>query len=923
MLLEVGVTIARSGRRETLLERRERDQGQHDGTRQVLAVGTAGLLVRRDVWDELGGLDPRLPLLRDDVDLGWRATLAGHRVLCVTDAVVLHAEAASRRRRAVHVGHRLHRLDRQHATYVLLANLPLLLLPVALLSLTLGSLLRSLGYLAGKLPRHAADELGGLLAVLLRPGRLIGARRRRRRTRRVPSRTALPLLAPRSAGLRHLMETAALVAGTSTGDVAGGRHRGRRRSGAAGTAAPATGPTSEEDEDLPSWGTSLLRRLVLRPSVGVVVVAVLVTLLAARGLLGEGRLMGGALLPAPDTAADLWRSYVTAWHPVGIGSDAIAPPYLAVLAALATVLGSPERAVDLVLLGAVPLAAATGYLAARRLVGSVPVRVWAAATYALLPPTLGAIAAGRLGTAVLAVLLPLVGLAVTRALALDTTGGRRRARRTGPRDGGGGPAARRRHRLRAPRRRARPGLRAGGAAGGARLRAAPAGRLVLAPLVLLLPWLPALVADPQLLLLEAGLPGPGLSDAAPDADHRAAPAGRRARCRAAPADRPPPAGRAGRAAAAGRPATGGHRLAARPDRLRRRPGPGPAGGHRADPGDRGAGLARARPAAGRCRPGRGRRRGRRGRARPGRGQQLRLAAAHRRGPRSPGRRAAARPGRLVGGCRRRRPAGPAGPGAAAGVRGGGGRRAVPAAHPGAAAPRRPATWPTPCCAPRGRAPATPRWRPGPTRRGTRSTSWWPTWPPAAAATPPPGWSPTASATSCSPGRPTPALARAIDAVPGMVRVSGASGTVLWKVDYPTGRLRLLAAGAPVVDSEGSPPAAQVLPAGQVRARTDLPAGRAGPAAGPRRPARTTAGAPVSTGRSWHPAATTGGRRPSRCRPRVVGLEVRHEQGLRTVLLWVQLVATVAVVVLALPKVRTHEDDDLVDDDDVDAPEVTS
>ncbi len=41
--------------------------------------------------------------------------------------------------------------------------------------------------------------------------------------------------------------------------------------------------------------------------------------------------------------------------------------------------------------------------------------------------------------------------------------------------------------------------------------------LVLVPAVLLLPWLPAVVADPQLLLLEAGLPGPGLSDVAPDA----------------------------------------------------------------------------------------------------------------------------------------------------------------------------------------------------------------------------------------------------------------------------------------------------------------------------------------------------------------------------------------------------------------------
>src|SRR3954447_25545893 len=87
LLLEAGVTISRSGRRETGLERREQDQGQHDGTRAVLAVGTAGMLVRRDAWDALDGLDPLLPLFRDDVDLGWRANLAGHRVVVVTDAV--------------------------------------------------------------------------------------------------------------------------------------------------------------------------------------------------------------------------------------------------------------------------------------------------------------------------------------------------------------------------------------------------------------------------------------------------------------------------------------------------------------------------------------------------------------------------------------------------------------------------------------------------------------------------------------------------------------------------------------------------------------------------------------------------------------------------------------------------------------------
>src|SRR5207249_1768890 len=73
LLLEAGVAIDWVGRRETGLEPREFDQGQHDGVREVMAVSTAGMLVRRDVWDQLGGLDTGLGLFRDDVDFGWRA----------------------------------------------------------------------------------------------------------------------------------------------------------------------------------------------------------------------------------------------------------------------------------------------------------------------------------------------------------------------------------------------------------------------------------------------------------------------------------------------------------------------------------------------------------------------------------------------------------------------------------------------------------------------------------------------------------------------------------------------------------------------------------------------------------------------------------------------------------------------------------
>ena len=229
-LLEVGVTIARSGRRETGLERREQDQGQHDGIHDVLAVSTAGMLVRRDVWDALGGLDPVLSLYRDDVDFGWRVNSAGHRVVCVTDAVVHHAEAASHGRRTLGAfSERYLRVDRQHANYVLLANLPLLLVPLAGLRLIVGTLLRALGLLVGKLPANAMGELLALGSVLARPDRLARARWRRRRTRVVPYRDVRRLLASPSSSLRRGMEP--VTAGVGVGaaaSFAAGRHRRRR-----------------------------------------------------------------------------------------------------------------------------------------------------------------------------------------------------------------------------------------------------------------------------------------------------------------------------------------------------------------------------------------------------------------------------------------------------------------------------------------------------------------------------------------------------------------------------------------------------------------------------------------------------------------------------------------------------------------------
>jgi GT2 family glycosyltransferase len=109
-LLEVGISIATNGSRWTGLEPHEYDQGQHDGNHEVLSVSTAAALIRRDVFEELGGFDVNLELFRDDVDFGWRVHTAGHSVLAVTSAIGFHAQAASSERRAIDIaGAPLHR----------------------------------------------------------------------------------------------------------------------------------------------------------------------------------------------------------------------------------------------------------------------------------------------------------------------------------------------------------------------------------------------------------------------------------------------------------------------------------------------------------------------------------------------------------------------------------------------------------------------------------------------------------------------------------------------------------------------------------------------------------------------------------------------------------------------------------------------
>ena len=410
VLLEAGITIDGAGRRITGVEPREVDQGQHDGDRDVMAVSSAGMLVRRDVWDQVGGFDPAMPLLRDDVDFCWRAHAAGHRVRVITDAVVYHLEATARNRRTPSAAPRPRRMDRHNALLTLLANLPLGPALAALAGNVVLSTLRTVFFLLAKRPRAALDELTGVTSVLGHPLRLAAARRRRARGRRAAySRLRADL--PRGHSIRRLAEFAASVFYTSTQiDTAGSHH--------------ATDDPSEDDFMLEDSGFA--QRILSNPGFLLVAGLTVIALVAERSLLGAGTLTGGALTPAWGGASALWHEYLQGFHPAGIGSASSAPPYVAVIAALATVLGGkPWLAIDVIMIGCIPLAGLSAFLAARRVTGSVLARVWAAAAYALLPVGMGAVAAGRFGSAVAFALIPLIAVLAARIF----TEGPRRARR--------------------------------------------------------------------------------------------------------------------------------------------------------------------------------------------------------------------------------------------------------------------------------------------------------------------------------------------------------------------------------------------------------------------------------------------------------------------------------------------------------------
>ena len=494
LVVEAGLSTDSSGHRQTGIGPSELDwsrlgeDGENLGNRQsteVLAVPSAGMLVRRELWERLGGFDPAITLLREDIDFGWRANRAGSVVLCVPAARMRHVRAVTTRHRRVDAPRTsVDAVDRAQGVRTFLVNCSLLSFLVGVPRLVLLSLVRALGFGMQRRLVEARAELRAAGFLLSGGAGLMEGRTLRRATVRV--RSVRGLFTSRLTRLRngvratvaHLVRrrlqadavlgrlpvtdavwvpaepAAAEPARLPIGPTAlpAGADRLRRPAGLRQPATSVAVALAVPDVELP-YGlrpsprrrpspvprdgsavprpdlvlvqvnrARLARQVLLAPPVLLFFGLLALALVVHAGRLGLD-LAGGRLLPTPDLAGT-WSTYLATWHPVAGGTAAPAPAALAIIGAFGAVLapvGGTQAAVAVLLLGSMPLSGLLAYVATRRLPVHRWVRALVAAAYALLPPATAAVAQGRLDVVVAHLLLPPVTAGIVTLLGRSRT----------------------------------------------------------------------------------------------------------------------------------------------------------------------------------------------------------------------------------------------------------------------------------------------------------------------------------------------------------------------------------------------------------------------------------------------------------------------------------------------------------------------
>lgn len=400
IIRQLGLTLTPLGEPLSIVAG-ELDQSQHDTMSDVMAVSTAGLLIRTDIFDQLGGLNPKAPPLAADYDLSLRVRLAGLRVLVASAARIRHAQLSLEGKRSrTWLGGSPKTAVRKAAVHLRLAFSPLWFALIYWMLLPLVTVARTFWRLLQKRPdRIPAELLGGLWGFFT-----IGAR--------------LSSRARNSAGMRAIRKSfdapwsTVRAASRSQADLEQQEElRQAFERGEHELEGAKVGKSFTADRGW-LWVAALLAISFANFPTGVAVVA-------------------NSVSPLADNWWQVFLRAGSSWQPIGQGFAGPADPFNWALLALSTLTPwAPSLSVGLLLFAAPALAFAGAWRTATLISSKTWIRTVFALGYALWPWLIQARNDAVLPTVLAAVALPWLVFTIARSAGLGRSGSARSMRQT-------------------------------------------------------------------------------------------------------------------------------------------------------------------------------------------------------------------------------------------------------------------------------------------------------------------------------------------------------------------------------------------------------------------------------------------------------------------------------------------------------------
>jgi GT2 family glycosyltransferase len=388
-LEEIGMAIDRFGYPYKGLEEHEIDLGQHDQSVEVFYVTSTCMLIRHEVFRDLRGWDAKMRAFSEDLDLCWRARLAGHAVRFEPNAKARHAIAlATGKRRSQFVPPRY--FIRRNRFRTIAKNVSRARLLSLLPAFVLLAIAEMIVFITLRQPREILNLARALGWNVLTVPQTLTSRARAQRLRQVPDRNLRRLMVGQVRRVRFYATHQADRLEEAWGRRAELLARRGRAARAAGLELGFTGV--------------------------LVIAAVIVLAVGFRHIIWGPSVVAGEILPYPERATALWRALVSPWHGAGLGHAGAAPPAFALLGTVPLItLGATGVAQKVLILGA----GLAGFVGAYRLLGGLvdgPSRLVGGLIYLLGAVGFAGVRNGALGALVLGGAAPFVLTSLLRLI---------------------------------------------------------------------------------------------------------------------------------------------------------------------------------------------------------------------------------------------------------------------------------------------------------------------------------------------------------------------------------------------------------------------------------------------------------------------------------------------------------------------------